>query len=93
MPVIILLGLWLMLTSSVFILGLYLFSTEVNYVPLLFYAMVIARKGSAKKEVEYGLAHNKHCVRKYSLQQLVIFIPLVVLLVALAQEVKRTTQS
>jgi hypothetical protein len=86
-PVIILVGLWIMLTSTVFILGLYLLLTGINYMPALLYAIVLAGSGSAKIEVEYGLAHNKHYVRKYSLQQLMIFIPLAVLLIAIAQEI------
>jgi len=40
-----------MLTSRFFFFGLYLFSTGVNYVPALVYAIVIARKDSAKSEV------------------------------------------
>lgn len=89
-PAILLVGLWLMLTSSVFILGLYLFLTGINYLPLFYYAVAISRKGSARSEVEADLAQNKHYVRKYSLQQLVIFIPLVVLLIALVQEIKKS---
>jgi hypothetical protein len=88
-PAIILVGLWLMLTSSVFILGLYLFLTGINYVPLLLYAVVIARKGSAQTEVEQGLAQNKHYVRKYSLQQLLIFVPLAILIIAVGQEITK----
>lgn len=95
-PVIILLGLWIMLTGTVFILGFYLLLTGMNYLPALLYAIIVARRGSAKSEVEYGLAHDKHYVRKYGLQQLIIFIPLAVLLIAAIQEIavrrKRSTQ-
>ena len=60
----------------------------MNYVPLLFYEIVIARKGSAKSEVDYGSAHNKHFIRKYGSQQFMILVPLVVLLIALIQRRK-----
>ena len=86
-PAILLVGLWLMLTSSVFILGLYLFLTGINYVPLLIYSVVISKKGSAQTEVETDLAQNKHYVRKYSLQQVLVFVPLAVLLLAIIQKI------
>ena len=70
-------------------LGLYLLLTGINYVPLLIFAAVIVRKGSAESGVEQDLAHNTHYVRKYSLQQLTIFVQLAVLLVALAQEIRK----
>jgi hypothetical protein len=87
-PGIMALGASLMLTSRFFIFGLYIFLTGVNYVPALVYAIIIARKGSAKSEVEYGLARDKHYVRKYSLQQFIIFIPLAVVIIALIQELR-----
>jgi len=83
-PVIIAVGLWLTI-SGPFLLGLYLFLTGLNYVPLLFYAIVIVRARSAEGEVAYGLAHDRHYNRRYSTQQLIIFIPLVVLILALYQ--------
>jgi len=50
-PGIMAVGASVMLTSRFFFFGLYLFSTGVNYVPALVYAIVIARKDSAKSEV------------------------------------------
>jgi hypothetical protein len=85
-PGIMAIGASFMLTCRYFIFGLYLFLTGVNYLPALVYAIVIYRKGSAKSEVEYGLAHDKHYVRKYSLQQFIIFIPLAVVIIAVIQE-------
>jgi hypothetical protein len=84
-PAIILFGSWLMLSGPFFILGLYLVLIGLNYVPLLLYAITIARKGSAKTEVE-GLANDKHYIRKYGLQQLMILVPLAILIIALVQE-------
>lgn len=91
-PIIVVFGLWLMLASSVFILGLYVFLTGLNYLPLLIYAVVIVRGGTAKNEVEYGLTHYEHYNRKYSIHQFLIFVPLFVLLLAIIQELKRPKQ-
>ena len=52
------------------VLGLYLLLTGINYVPLLIYAALIARAGSAEREVASGLSQDAHYVRKYSTQQL-----------------------
>jgi hypothetical protein len=87
-PAIITVGLVLMFASS-FLLGSYLFLTGINYVPLLVYAIIITKAKDAEKEVAYGLAHDKHYNRKYSLQQLLIFIPLAILFLAIADELRR----
>ena len=84
-PVIIAVGLFLMATNASYVLGLYLLLTGVNYIPLLAFAAVIARAGSADEEVERGLANDRHYVRKYSTQQLLIFVPLAVIALAVAQ--------
>lgn len=86
-------GLWLMFATNVFILGLYVFLTGLNYLPLLIYAVVIVRAGTAKNEVEYGLTHCEHYNRKYSIQQFLIFVPLLVLLLATIQELSRPKQA
>jgi hypothetical protein len=67
---------------------MYLFLTGINYVPLLVYAIIIARLGTAAKEVEYGLEHDKQYNRKYSVQQLMIFIPLTIAVLTVLQETK-----
>jgi hypothetical protein len=71
--------------TGVWPLGLYLFLTGVNYVPLLAYATILARLGSAKPEVIEFLSENRHLVRKYSIQQFLLFLPLVVALLAIWQ--------
>lgn len=91
-PAIILVGLWLTLTGTSVILGIYFFLTGVNYLPLLIYAILIVKKHSAESEVKNGLAQNPHYVRKYSLQQLVIFIPLAIVAVALIQETQKSSK-
>ena len=68
-----------------FHLGLYLLLSGFNYIPLLAYAIVIVRRGAANQEVESELARNRHYVRKYSIQQLLIFIPFSVVLLAVVQ--------
>jgi len=57
----------------------------VNYIPLFIYAVVIARKGSAAEEGQPERAH----VMKYSLQQFIIFVPLLVVIVVFVQESRR----
>jgi len=84
-PAIIAVGLLLMLASSTFLLGLYLLLTRIDYLPILAYAIVLVRNGSAEKEVSYGLSHDKHHNRKYSIQQLLIFLPIAVFLIAILQ--------
>ena len=75
------------------ILGVYLLLTGINYIPLLVYAVLITRAGTARDEVAGGLSQDKHYVRKYSTQQLLIFVPFAVILLAAAQELRRTTRS
>ena len=74
-------------------LGTYLLFTGINYVPLLIYAVLIARGGTARTEVQDDLSQNKHYVRKYSTQQLLIFLPLAVMLLAVAQELTEPTKT
>ncbi|MDA4124836.1 MAG: hypothetical protein OK438_05245 [Thaumarchaeota archaeon] len=84
-PAIIAVGTTLTLSGPL-ILGIYLVLTGVNYLPLLIYTVVIVRKDSAQAEVAEDLARNKHLVRKYSVQQFLLFLPLVVFLMAVWQE-------
>jgi hypothetical protein len=83
-PAIVAVGLGLMF-NGVFLLGLYLFLTGINYIPLLIYAIHIVRAKTAANEVADGLAQDKHYNRKYSIQQLMIFIPLAVVLLSIFQ--------
>jgi hypothetical protein len=91
-PAMILFGYWLTTTTATFIPGLYILSVGINYVPLLLYAAVITRKGSAKNEVNNELVHNKQYTRKYGSQQLIILTPFAVLLIALAQGTRKQFQ-
>jgi hypothetical protein len=69
-------------------LGVYLFFTGINYIPLLVYAKLV-RAGSANTEVGGGSSQDRHHVRKYSAQQLLIFVPFAVILPAAAQELTK----
>ena len=90
-PVIITLGVILLL-SGPSILGGYLLLTGVNYVPLLIYAIIIVRRDSAQAEVADYMSRDKHLVRKYSIQQLLLFLPLVVFWLAVWQELGAAEQ-
>ena len=74
------------------VLGFYLLLTGVNYVPLLIYAALIVRAGTATSEVAGGLSQDRHYVRKYSTQQLLIFLPFAIILLAAAQELAKPSQ-
>ena len=86
-PVIIAVG-GILLYSSQLILGTYLLLTGINYIPLFIYMIIIVRKGSADAEVAEYRSSDKHYVRKYSTQQLLLFIPLMVFWLAIWQELK-----
>jgi len=87
-PAILAFGLFVAYTGQGLI-GAYILLTGVNYVPLLAYATVIVRAGTAKFEIAEEMASDRHYVRKYSTQQLLVFIPFAVLLLAVAQELKK----
>ena len=82
-------GYWLMSTITSLYLGLYIFLVGINYLVLLVYAAIISSIGSAKFEVDPNLAHDKHFIRKYGLQQLLILVPFAVLIITLIQEITR----
>ena len=84
-PAIIAFGLFLMFVTGPFLLGVYLLLTGCNYVPLLIYAIIAVRRGTAKDDVKDDLAADPHFVRKYSIQQLLIFIPLAIVVLGIGQ--------
>jgi hypothetical protein len=67
------------------VLGFWRASIAANYIPLFFYAILIARGGTVREEGEPELAHAK----RYGVQQLVILIPFLVVILALLQEGRR----
>ena len=84
--------LWTSLSSSpsilqVFLvfLGLWSCGIAANYTPLLFYAISIANSGTVKAEGKPELLH----VRRYNIQQFIVFVPFLVAIAAIAQERSR----
>ena len=74
-------------------LGLYLLSIGINYIPLLIYAVIIARKKSAKQDAAYELAHKTTEAKRYFRGQLVLLVPFIIVPVALYQEMARGKSS
>ena len=66
-------------------LGLWLVGIAANYVPLLIYAVAIARGGTVKQEGQPELAQ----VKRYGIQQMIILIPFLVVVLAFVQENRR----
>ena len=96
------LGLWLIYASFPvgqdtsmlrLVTGVYLLFLAINYVPLLVYAILIARRKSARQEVAAELADKGRYARKYGLQQLFLVAPLVIPVLALVQEVQARRKS
>ena len=71
------------------LLGLYLLLIGINYIPVLAYTIILLRTRSWKSEVEEGIATNPHYIRKYSTQQLLIFVPFAIVLLATYQELEQ----
>lgn len=67
------------------VLGFWLVSIAVNYIPLFIYAVVIARGETVNEEGQPELAHAK----RYGVQQVIILIPFLVVILALIQEARR----
>ncbi len=71
------------------IIGFFLSWVAVNYIPLLLYAISIVRGKSAEREVTLELEHKDYYARKYTIQSLLLVLPLVVPLLAISQEVQK----
>jgi hypothetical protein len=65
--------------------GVWLISIAGNYIPMFIYALLIARAGTVRLEGQPELAH----VGRYSFQQVILLVPFLVVIVALAQEGRR----
>ena len=70
------------------LLGLYLISLGINYVPMLMYAMAISRANSAREELGDELSDKPQAMSKYRRQSLFLLVPLAVPILALAQRRK-----
>ena len=69
--------------------GLYMLGLGINYVPLFLHAISIARRGRAREEIADEVGDRRGAARKYRRQSLVILIPMVVLVLATMQELRR----
>ncbi len=74
------------------ITGFFLSWLAVNYVPLLLYAISIVRGKSAQVEVAFELEHKDFYARKYTLQSLLLVLPLIIPVLAIAQEVRKRSR-
>lgn len=68
------------------ILSLVFLFIALNYVPLLLYAVHFIRHKKAELEVVFELAHKERYARKYQVQSLLLFIPLIVPILTIVQE-------
>ena len=68
------------------LLGCYMLVLAINYVPLFLYAIKIVRGKSAQEEVAFELGQKERYARKYTMQSLLLLLPLVVPVLAISQE-------
>jgi hypothetical protein len=77
---------WLVLArghgSKSLVLGLYLLSLGLNYVPMAWCAVDLTRKGVAIAEIEDELKDRGRAMRKYRRQSLWLLVPLVTVVMA-----------
>lgn len=77
-----------------FVLGAYVLCLAINYVPLLLYGVVIAWRKSARHEAAAELAEKDgRSARRYGVQSLLLILPLVITILALAQELRGRAQA
>jgi len=67
------------------ILGLWLVGMAANYIPLFIYAVLIARGGTVNEEGQAEIA----LIKRFTAQQFIIFVPLLVVFLTILQEVRR----
>jgi hypothetical protein len=65
-------------SAAQIVLGLYLISLGVNYIPMLIYAIAITRARSARAELGGELDNKPVTMAKYRRQSLWLLVPLVV---------------
>jgi uncharacterized membrane protein SpoIIM required for sporulation len=82
------LGLFVLLRGHSFrqtVLGLYLVSLGINYVPMLIYAAGIGSKQAARAQVADELTEERRAFSKYRAQSLLLLVPLLAPILALSQ--------
>ncbi|HKS69220.1 MAG TPA: hypothetical protein VJQ45_02285 [Ktedonobacterales bacterium] len=71
------------------VVGGYFLCIAINYVPLLLYGIATARRKSARQEAAAELAEKDgRSARRYGAQSLLLILPLVIPVLALAQELR-----
>ena len=73
-------------------LGVVLASIAANYVPLLVYAVALIRSGTARQQVAPELEQAHRSQRLYGTQQFLLVVPFAVLVLALAQALRRQSR-
>jgi hypothetical protein len=79
------LGIFVLLRSHsvmTFVLGLYLISLGINYLPMLIYAVAITKNDSALAEIGEELDNKRRAMAKYRRQSILLLVPLLVPIVA-----------
>lgn len=74
------------------IIGLALTWIALNLLPLLLYAISIVGHHSAQQEVAFELEHRSVYAGKYSVQSLLLLVPLVIPILAIRQEYQRRSR-
>ncbi len=69
-------------------IGIGLLGLAANYVPLIIYAVLIARGGTVEKEGRPELAR----IKQYNVQQFMLLVPFLVAALALSQEARKVTE-
>lgn len=69
--------------------GVLLASIALNYLPLLIYAVVLIRSGTARQEVAAELDQAERSQRRYATQQFLLVVPFAVLVLAVVQALRR----
>jgi hypothetical protein len=72
-----------------FILGLYLISLGINYIPMLVYAIAMARGQSARMEMGDELNDKRRVMAKYRRESILLLVPFLVPILALTQEKRK----
>jgi hypothetical protein len=75
------------------VLGAALASIALNYLPLLVHAVVLVRSGTARAEVARELEQTPSASRRYAAQQFLLLVPFAVLVLAMAQALRRRTSA
>jgi len=76
-------------SARMIVLGFYLLSLGINYIPLLLHAIDMSRHGTAGQEIADELEDKRAAFRKYRRQSLLLLLPLVVAVAAIVQEAGR----